>query len=68
MGTQFRKGINIKALAVSLYSEGVMSNDRIAAFLNAAGNGELNLSEGSVLRFLPEICRGIGGKHPASGR
>lgn len=30
---------NIKALAVALYSEGVMSNDRIAAFLNAAGDG-----------------------------
>ena len=30
-------GANAKALAVSLYSEGVMSNDRIAAFLNAAG-------------------------------
>ena len=34
-------GANVKALAVALYSEGVMSNDRIAAFLNAAGNGEL---------------------------
>ena len=28
-------GANIKSLAVALYSEGVMSNDRIAAFLNA---------------------------------
>lgn len=44
-------GANIKALAVSLYSEGVMSNDRIASFLNAAGNGELELSEGSVYGF-----------------
>lgn len=44
-------GENVKALAVSLYSEGVMSNDRIAAFLNAAGNGELDLSEGSVYGF-----------------
>ena len=34
-------GVNVKVLAVSLYSEGVMSNDRIAAFLNAVGNGEL---------------------------
>lgn len=41
-------GADVKALAVSLYSEGVMSNDRIASFLNAAGNGELGLSEGSV--------------------
>ena len=41
-------GANIKSMAVALYSEGVMSNDRIAAFLNAAGNGELELTEGSV--------------------
>lgn len=41
----------VKALSVSLYSEGVMSNDRIAAFLNAAGDGELGLSEGSVYAF-----------------
>ena len=44
-------GAHVKALAVSLYSEGVMSNDRIASFLNAAGNGELELSEGSVYGF-----------------
>ena len=44
-------GATIKALAVSLYSEGVMSNDRIASFLNAASNGELELSEGSVYGF-----------------
>ena len=44
-------GTTIKALAVALYSEGVMSNDRIASFLNAAGNGELELSEGSVYAF-----------------
>ena len=29
---------SIKALAVDLYSEGVMSNDRIASFMNSAGN------------------------------
>ena len=28
-----------------------MSNDRIAAFLNAAGNGELGLSDGSIYHF-----------------
>lgn len=28
-------GENVNALAVALYSEGVMSNDRSAAFLNA---------------------------------
>lgn len=41
---------------MSLYSEGVMSNDRIAFFLNAASNGELELSEGSVYSFCKEFC------------
>ncbi len=49
-------GANVKALAVSLYSEGVMSNDRIASFLNAAGNGELELSEGSVYGFCKKLA------------
>ena len=44
-------GANIKALATTLYSEGVMSNDRIVAFLNAASGEQLELSEGSVYRF-----------------
>ena len=44
-------GADIKSLAVSLYSEGVMSNDRIAAFLNAASGDELHLSEGSIYGF-----------------
>jgi len=35
-------GPNVKALAITLYSEGVMSNDRIAAFLNAAGGGAMS--------------------------
>lgn len=49
-------GPNVKALAVSLYSEGVMSNDRIAAFLNAAGNEELGLSAGSVYGFCKKLA------------
>ena len=48
-------GANVKALAVFLYSEGVMSNDRIAAFLNAASNGELELSEGSIYGFCQKL-------------
>lgn len=55
-------GPNVKALAVSLYSEGVMSNDRIAAFLNAAGDGELGLSAGSVYGF----CRKFAGQAGAN--
>lgn len=50
-------GANLKALAVSLYSEGVMSNDRIASFLNAAGNGELGLSEGSIYGFCKKFAK-----------
>ena len=44
-------GPGVKAMAVALYSEGVMANDRIAAFLNAAGGNVLGLSEGSVYHF-----------------
>ena len=49
-------GTNVKSLAVSLYSEGVMSNDRIAAFLNAAGNDGLGLSEGSIYSFCKKFA------------
>ncbi len=49
-------GSNVKALSAALYSEGVMSNDRIAAFLNAASGDVLELSEGSIYGF----CRKMG--------
>jgi len=49
-------GGNVKALAVSLYSEGVMSDDRIAAFLNAASGDVLNLSEGSIYSFCKKMA------------
>lgn len=49
-------GPNIKALSVTLYSEGVMSNDRIAAFLNAASENELALSAGSVYGFCKKFA------------
>lgn len=55
-------GENIKAMAVALYSEGVMSNDRITAFLNAVSGDSLNLSEGSVYHF----CRDFSGRAQAS--
>ena len=50
---------------MALYSEGVMSNSRIAVFLNAIVNRELRLSEGSIFGFckkfakrvVPEIAR-----------
>ena len=48
-------GSTVKALAVSLYSEGVMSNDRISSFLNATSQGELRLSEGAVYGFCKKL-------------
>lgn len=48
-------GEEVKAMAVSLYSEGVMSNDRIASFLNAVSNNNLGLSEGSVYGFCKKM-------------
>lgn len=48
-------GENIKALATMLYAEGVMSNDRIAAFLNAAGGDALELSEGNIYHFCKRL-------------
>ncbi len=53
-------GENVKALAVALYSEGVMSNDRIAAFLNAAGGDVLELSEGSIYGFCKKMAQNSG--------
>ena len=44
-------GDSVKALVVGLYSEGVMSNDRIAAFINSLGGDAFRLSEGSVYGF-----------------
>ena len=50
-------GPNLKALAVSLYSEGVMANGRIAAFLNAASGGSLSLSSGSIYGFCRDFAQ-----------
>lgn len=50
-------GENVKALAVSLYSEGVMANDRIASFLNAASGDVLELSDGSIYGFCKKFAQ-----------
>lgn len=50
-------GADVKALTVALYSEGVMSNDRIAAFLNAVGKDKLHLSAGSVYSFCKKFAK-----------
>lgn len=65
--TQYRSdvtyGPNVKALAATtLYCEGVVSNDRIAAFLNAAGDEELGVSTGSIDQF----CRSLSQKAETS--
>lgn len=44
-------GDSVKALALHLYGSGVMSNDRIAGFLNEASGVDFGLSEGSVYGF-----------------
>lgn len=44
-------GERLKALAVMLYGEGVMSIQRITSLLNGLGGGDLKLSEGSVYGF-----------------
>ena len=44
-------GSIIKSIAVGLYSEGVVSNDRICSFINALSGGALEISEGSIYGF-----------------
>lgn len=61
---EYRGGVTygpcVKSLAVALYSEGVMANDRIATFLNAAGEGSLGLSAGSIYHFCSDFSRKAG--------
>ena len=55
-------GSELKSLIVALYSEGVMSNDRIAAFLNAASKDGLSVSAGTVY----ECCKRFSKQSEAS--
>ena len=50
-------GEGVKALALHLYGSGVMSNDRIAGFLNEASGVDFGLSEGSVYGFCARFAR-----------
>lgn len=50
-------GANVKTLAIALYCEGVMANDRIAAFLNAASGDVLELSDGSIYGFCKKFAQ-----------
>lgn len=47
----------IKAMAIQLYSEGVVSNERIQAFINAIGNDALNISSGSIYNFVKSFAK-----------
>lgn len=50
-------GDTVKGLAINLYSEGVMANDRIAGFINSLTNGGLHLSNGSVYNFCRKFSK-----------
>ena len=51
-------GESIKAVAAFLYSEGVVSNDRICTFINSLSGDSLDISEGSIYNF----CRAFSNK------
>lgn len=54
-------GPAIKSMASCLYSEGIVSNDRICEFINSISGDALSLSEGTVYhscRKFSELCRG----------
>lgn len=47
----------IRSMAVQLYSEGVVSNERIQSFLNAIGKDVLSISSGSIYNFVKDFSR-----------
>ena len=61
IGEEYRSdvcyGEQVKALAVMLYGEGVMSISRITSQLNDLGGGSLKLSEGSVYGFCRKFAQ-----------
>jgi len=50
-------GSKIKAIAVDLYGEGVVSNDRIRNFINALSGDRLELSSGSIYNFCQQFAK-----------
>lgn len=50
-------GSNIRAVASMLYSEGVMSNDRICAFINSISGDTLSISEGCIYSICKQFSR-----------
>lgn len=53
-------GSRIRAMAVQLYSEGVVSNDRICEFLRAIGGNIYPLSTGSIYNFIESFSKNLG--------
>jgi len=51
-----------KSIALDLYSEGAVSNDRIREFINSISGNKINLSTGSIYGF----CRSFSEKSQAS--
>ena len=51
-------GESIRGIAAFLYSEGVVANDRICAFINSLSGDSLDISEGSIYNF----CRSFSDK------
>lgn len=47
----------VKTIGNTSSDKYVSKNDRIASFLNAAGNGELDLSEGSIYGFCKKLAK-----------
>lgn len=60
-------GPNVKSMAVALYSEGVMSNDRIASFSECCRRQCPGAVRGECVSFLPNFFPKVTGKYCASG-
>ena len=50
-------GDSIKAVVAFLYSEGVVANDRIAAFINSLSGDTLSVSTGSIYGFCDRFAK-----------
>lgn len=50
-------GSNIKGMAVDLYAEGVMSNERIVTFLNTISENSFDVSSGSIYGFIKDFFK-----------
>jgi uncharacterized protein (UPF0335 family) len=50
-GSNVIYGPNLKAIAIDLNGEGIVSNERIKEFINTLTDGKLNVSSGSIYEF-----------------